>query len=744
MTSLPQDPQSGVSSEATSLAIPDSTLPSEFGTSASPQVWLDSHADDEGIDVMGFVHSLRRRWLPGVLIGSVLATLAASLLWIMIPLNSEAVALLRVNMAEKQVLAGRSRSSNDHRSFEVYKQTQAALLTSPFVLQAAIRPPEIQALSIIKSAPDDKPIALLQNEINAGYPGDSEILSVSMSGDNGEELKKLVNAVVDAYVEEVAQAERNLNSERLNLLRAQHRKNIRDIQEMNTKIQQIAEEIGTSDSELARLNQRMKQAELHTLDRDLSILRNQYEELRGRLFVINQVRQSRFITPSPFEVEDMLESDPGYYKMKQSVNELERQMILYGDIARGTSPEVARMQAELGSMRQEVDRRKRELLPRIKHRLQKAYGNDENLDSISMQSLNAQAIVANERIIQKDKLYEEKLQEVRDLTGFSADLITRKAAVSSLQETTDTISQEISRLDLNMKQGPRVHPVQRAVIPDTTNKRLRNLEVAAAWLGTFLLSLIGVSAWDYFGKRLNSGKDLQSPALGLPLLGTLPSLRGNWLGSSANESVIADCVDTIRAAIHFGVKGKEVKSIIVTSALGHEGKTTVASQLAVSLARGGKRTLLLDGDIRNPQQHAVFGLPADRGFCDVLRGEAQLEEVVQATPAENLWILPAGRCDTVSYQALSGQGVGASIEKLTAQFDFVVIDSGPVLTGPESLIFGQYVDGAILSSRRDISRLTKINDAASRLRSVGVHIIGSVMNGVSADSRGRLPALTQE
>ena len=78
------------------------------------------------------------------------------------------------------------------------------------------------------------------------------------------------------------------------------------------------------------------------------------------------------------------------------------------------------------------------------------------------------------------------------------------------------------------------------------------------------------------------------------------------------------------------------------------------------------------------------------------------KKIVQATPAENLWILPAGRCDVVSYQALSGQSIPVIMQRLTTQFDFTVVDSGCVLTGPESMIFGQHVGGGRLvhTSRR--------------------------------------------
>jgi capsular exopolysaccharide synthesis family protein len=174
---------------------------------------------------------------------------------------------------------------------------------------------------------------------------------------------------------------------------------------------------------------------------------------------------------------------------------------------------------------------------------------------------------------------------------------------------------------------------------------------------------------------------------------------------------------------------------MVTSALGQEGKTTVASQLAVSLARSGRRTLLIDGDVRNPQQHVVLGMAMQRGLCEVLRSEATLDEVVKATPAEGLWALCAGYRDANTDQALASPVLGRLFQELRSRFDLIVVDTGPVLTNPDAMLIGQHVDAAVISVRRDVSRLPKVNEACGRLQAVGVHVVGAVLNGAGIDVR---------
>ena len=724
-----------------------SLMPTGENQSIAPQsayappapVWLDNE-EEEGINFIGFLHSLRRRWIPGMLIGSVLATLVAAALWVIIPVNSEAVALLRVSMSENQVLSD-PRRGTDQRQYEVYKQTQAALVKSPFVLSAALRPPAVQNLKMIKES--DKPLAMLEKELYVGYPANSEILRVSMSGDNEDETKQIVNAVVDAYMTEVGQNEKTQLMNRLTILRNHHRTNEQEIKKQLGRIQSLAEKFGTSDSQIAVLNQRIEQEALKALDNERLKARAEVEKIQGDLYVQQQVIQSRVIVPNEHEVADELERDPEYNNARLNLDALQRQMQQFGGIAKGGSAIMSRMQQEMATWQEVMGRRKRELLPRINHRIaQRTFGANESLENTQIAGLQARLQVAGERYNRLDEQFEDQLQEVKDLTGFSEELVTRKNDLEMLQKANNEIAEEINRLQLNINSPPRVQSFQRAIIPDRSSMRLKQMEVVASWLGTFLLSLVGVAVWDYFSKRLNTSKEIEGAA-SVRVIGALPALRGGWLSKPASELEVADAVDSIRAAIDYGNQGKPIHSVVVTSALSHEGKSTLASQLAVSLARAGRKTLLIDGDVRNPQLHTVFGMPGDRGICDVLRGQGRLEEVVQSTPAENLWILPAGRCDTVAYQALSGAQTSSILDRLRAQFDFIVVDSGPVLTGPESLIFGQFVDGAVVSTRRDQSRLPKVDEATRRLRSLGIHIVGAVVNGARVDSREVLPALPQ-
>ena len=126
--------------------------------------------------------------------------------------------------------------------------------------------------------------------------------------------------------------------------------------------------------------------------------------------------------------------------------------------------------------------------------------------------------------------------------------------------------------------------------------------------------------------------------------------------------------------------------------------------------------------------------------CGVLRGEAELEEAVQPTQAPDLWLLPAGKCDLQSVQSLAAQKAREVCEKLRARFDFIILDSGPVLAYADTMLLGQIVDAAILSVLRDVSRAPKVYEAYEKLVSVNVDVLGAVVGGEATYTpRRRLP-----
>jgi capsular exopolysaccharide synthesis family protein len=173
--------------------------------------------------------------------------------------------------------------------------------------------------------------------------------------------------------------------------------------------------------------------------------------------------------------------------------------------------------------------------------------------------------------------------------------------------------------------------------------------------------------------------------------------------------------------------------VMVTSAVTGEGKTTLASQLAGSLARAGRKTLLIDCDLRSPTAHQLFEQPLQPGFSEVLLGEVHLAEATRSTPVDGLFMIPAGQWDREVMHALARDGLDEIFDKLKADYDFIIVDSHPVLAATDSLLVGQYTDAVLFSLLRDVSQAPRVYNASQRLASLSIRVLGAVVNGMEQE-----------
>jgi Mrp family chromosome partitioning ATPase len=132
----------------------------------------------------------------------------------------------------------------------------------------------------------------------------------------------------------------------------------------------------------------------------------------------------------------------------------------------------------------------------------------------------------------------------------------------------------------------------------------------------------------------------------------------------------------------------------------------------------------------------VFGLPLPRGLSELLQGEALAAEVIQTGPVAGLGVITAGRNTSQAVQALAGDRLGEVLGQLREDYDFIVIDSAPVLPVADSQMIGQQVDSVIFSVMRDVSRLTEVYAAYERLSVLRIHILGAVVNGAEGIGYG--------
>ena len=173
-----------------------------------------------------------------------------------------------------------------------------------------------------------------------------------------------------------------------------------------------------------------------------------------------------------------------------------------------------------------------------------------------------------------------------------------------------------------------------------------------------------------------------------------------------------------------------LQSILVCSAVAAEGKTFVSANLAMALAKQqGRKILLIDADLRKPAQHTVFGAPLSPGLTDLLAGNASCSEVIQSGGIENLWLMPCGTPAQNASELLGNNRMGEVLEVLAPIFDWIVLDSSPVLPVSDAVTISRSCDGVLLVARAEVTSYDAVQRAQHEFREA--RLLGVVLNGTT-------------
>ena len=220
-------------------------------------------------------------------------------------------------------------------------------------------------------------------------------------------------------------------------------------------------------------------------------------------------------------------------------------------------------------------------------------------------------------------------------------------------------------------------------------------------------------------------------------MGTLPFIPATImrrLGNSSRRSQVwkmryTEAVDGVVARLLRNSECDQIRVNLITSAISGEGKTWLATQLAMALARAQRRTLLVDFDLRQPALDGALGLPLAPGVCEALRGQGDITQMVQPTETEFLSVVTAGNWNRQVLPALANGSVGTLLEQLRENFDFVILDSSPLLPIVDTRLVCQHVDAVLLSVLRDVSEGGKLLAAQEMLDAFGVAKVEAVVTG---------------
>ncbi|MFM8891410.1 MAG: polysaccharide biosynthesis tyrosine autokinase, partial [Planctomycetia bacterium] len=683
-----------------------------------------------GIDSLRMLHALRRRCIPAAVLGVLAALACATPVWMFMPRGYEAVVWLRVR--DKGGMLSQER---DTAEYEAYKKTQLQLMKSPNVLQAALRKPGIEQLETLQEAGADQTGWISRSLVVTAVP-ESEVVQVRLRGKKPDDVAKILNSVTNAFLDDVVNKERTERLGRRDALEKKFKENMTELRNRRDVLNNLARTLGTRDSnEVA--NQR-------------ALLMDHVTTLRGLIY-----QTQRTIAAIDAELSIADARDRGEISAEDSVSDEAMDAALIADpqiaelsarlvatdeaiafqaqrSARGGSePAVRRLRAQSEDLRERINLRKRELRPAVATRV---------LADSSLRGVESPTVLRKRREMLAKTLedttqeFEKISKEATELGKANADMDARKVELEHLQRVTDQIGIELesSAIDLNMPN--RVTLIEPASVPHGGDRVLRILVTLLAGLAGLVLGGGSIVTVEYLQDRVSTAEDL-GRRVGTRVLGSYPLVTRLQRRADQAE-LMAERSDTLRALVlQSGAESPRV--ILVTSAMEGEGKTTAATQLAASLARADRRTLLIDGDLRHPTAHVPLQLEMRGGFPELLRGELGNDEAVQPTTIEGLFMVTGGVHDYAAVSALSRPELGKILKGYRDSFDHIVIDSSPVLDVSDALMLAQQSDVVVLSAVLDVSRVPQVTAAVDRLRSVGARLLGAVIHGggVSASRR---------
>ena len=370
--------------------------------------------------------------------------------------------------------------------------------------------------------------------------------------------------------------------------------------------------------------------------------------------------------------------------------------------------------------------------------------------TVYMQSLRQELVILDRQLTEfqamstdEERLARELIQDENRNRRLLSDMARKRAMY-------DNIAQQVGESEINEDLGGvSAQVMNKARMGSLVYPSLAQFLGLGAFLGGFVGLAIGYVV-EMADRSFRKPEEVVRE-FGVPIIGHIPYMNEKRLRTVSDDAILdrtlvtahlprsrpAEAYRSVRTAICFSAHGKEHRILQVTSPAAGDGKSTLAANLAISLAQSGKKTVLIESDFRRPKVHKVTGVKNKVGVVDVLRGESELTDAIQTTEVDDFHVIPCGKRPKNPSELLTRPEYESLLQVLREKYDYVVVDTPPVLVVTDPCSVAPRVDSVIICMRlsrhtRDFGRRT-----LEQLRDVGARIGGIAINGVEeSDSYG--------
>jgi succinoglycan biosynthesis transport protein ExoP len=341
---------------------------------------------------------------------------------------------------------------------------------------------------------------------------------------------------------------------------------------------------------------------------------------------------------------------------------------------------------------------------------------------------------------------DQQKREALDLNrkGIEYGVLARDAAAN--RQVFESLMQRMKETGVSSElRTSNIRIVDEAEVPrqPALPRRRLNLLLSMAIGSMFAVGLAFVL--EYLDNRIKNPDEIKQH-LGLPFLGLVPNLEASARGTKSgnngrdawliNDSMPPNFVESFRALrtnLLFSSASEGSRSIVVTSTGPGEGKSLVASNLAVALAMTGERVLLLDADMRKPRVHEIFGKPQVPGLSNVLVGTAKASESVHRTNVATLWVMPSGEHPPNPPELLGSKRCKDLLASLGEHFDWVIIDTPPVMAVTDAAVIAHRATGVLFVVGAEMTARGAAQRAVEQLEHAKAKFLGALLNRVDLE-----------
>jgi capsular exopolysaccharide synthesis family protein len=689
------------------------------------------------------IKGVLRRWYIAAAIFLLVCAIGLPAIWLFIQPIYSVTGAIRVAPILTNILSGEA-DRGEISNYQSFVNTQAQTVTSSRVVErvaddlagkklsffepktTGLVPKLNRLLKTTETTPEPASIlkqAILNEVITSTADRYSELIKVTMKSPNPREAEQIVNAFISSYKAIEITSSTEEDNRNLKFLEDEKGFLASKLKEKSEEIDPLIQEFGTT---TLAVRYDMNLQGVASLFAELTKIKAHKLYLAAQVEILEQTKEESI---SPQELlklrEEYVNSDPAVKLLVATIIQLEQELIVANQTLTSNNSELVRRKELLEAMKSRLEEQKQTVGKTFDETM-----STELTKNTNQKLLNAQAE------LKQTKAYENELRDIQGTEDANTIALGRKQlAIQDLQnqwnltkQMFDTISRRIQEIEMEQKRPGRISGYLNAEISQIQDKRIKFsmvLMFAAAACGT-LLALLR----EKIDHSLHTPDDIVR-RIGIPLIGTTTSSQ--TIKPALLPGQIVEDYQTIRANLGLLNGGGMPKKVVVTSPGIQEGKTTFAINLATSMAKSGKKVLLIDGDLRKPDIAYLLNLPhGSRGLQDLLSGK-EFEQVVCTVPSTGLDVLAADSHNSAdAYELLASPIAAQQINIISQRYDHIIIDTPPALAFPDALMWAKLADGVILTSFAGRTTTEDLRETTQRLKQINVRVLGTILSNVNA------------